>query len=168
MQAIGDLLTVLLLPLIVVFLGLYVGAALAFIAPEELKKGKKYFLIMQMIFITLIIALFMYYRQIPYFVISSAVVFILFLLNLVKKDISVIVYALLGILFVSAIYSTSNAFFTVATAMFLYGIPTGTLYAYNNKKKTKTLIMQDLLLKYFIFIVVAISVNMFVLTGLLF
>lgn len=168
MQAIGELLTGFFLPLIVVFLGLYVGAALAFIAPEELKTGKKYFLILQMIFITLIIALILYYRQIPYFVIGGAAVFVLFLLNLVKKDISVIVYALLGILFVSAAYSTPNAFFTAATTMFLYGIPTGTLYASNNKKKTKSLIMQDMLLKYFIFIVVAILVNMLVLTGLSF
>ena len=32
-----------LLTLVVVFLGVYAGALLAFIAPEELKAGKKYF-----------------------------------------------------------------------------------------------------------------------------
>ena len=47
--------------LIISFIGLYIGLALAYIAPEELKPGEKYLIVLQNFVLAVIILVFVYY-----------------------------------------------------------------------------------------------------------
>jgi len=116
------------LTLIVSFLGLILGIILAYIAKEELKPGKKYFILLQKVILTSIVAFLFFYwsnKNIFLFIICLFASFILiyFFIEKIKTH---HIYKVLGLIF----YFSSKdieIFKIQAFLIFLYGLPTGSL-----------------------------------------
>lgn len=146
-----------LITLIISFLGLFVGATLAFIAPKELVPGRKYFLGMQNAMLVFIICLLLYAYGAP-MLLLGVLAFALSLTLYFTTDttpINQIAYFLLGIIFYFST-KTTDVFVATAILIFLYGLPLGTLYVDRHIKESRAVIMSDMLLKYFLFIVLAL------------
>ena len=110
-----------------VFSGLIFGIIVSFIAKDELKQGKPYFIVLQNLLVALALGvLFYFYKLDLYFVVVAVLLifFSLFLVNSIKK--SYIIYPLLAIFF----YASSGIilFFVLESVLiFLYGFPTASL-----------------------------------------
>ena len=111
--------------------GIIFGLILAFIAPEELKIGKKYFLLLKRIIFVLIFFLINYYLYLAenyYLLIPFTILaVVLFIIGFVQKK---PIYELFNYLnfVVPYFFVTDNQFkLLLATLIFLYGLPTGTL-----------------------------------------
>ena len=113
------------LALIVSFSGIFVGMLLGYIAKEELKPGKKYFIWMQNI-ILILAAIFVLY-SFHLNIILSIIIGLLITLGIIYfKPKAVIGYILLAILIFISIGNT-NLFILTSSLTFLYGFPTGSL-----------------------------------------
>lgn len=107
--------------------GVLVGMLLSHIAKEELAVGKKYFIILyRIIFVLLsiIVAYFLYSLSSKGSIIFSFFAIVLLAMDL-KKTFSYAFYA--HYLFFLAGYFLSGKPLIVAVALFLYGLPVGTL-----------------------------------------
>ncbi len=122
-----------ILTLVVVFLGLFIGIALAFIAPEELRAGRKYFKWFKTILLLLMIAGMVYFGVDLYLAVLN--IFMLAAFYMFEKE-----YWVLGFVLLSSNVS-SEAFFIQSALAFVYGLPEGTLFAENIIKKKKTEIL---------------------------
>ena len=122
------------------FLGVLVGAVLAFISPEEMEPGARYFVYMQKVLLALLIVSLVLYQYYGYLVLLITALFIIaeFYVRAAADEIR---YALFALVF----YITSTVpehFFASALIIFLYGLPTGSMRAYALRKPWKeTLIM---------------------------
>ena len=135
----------------IVFLGPFIGAVLAFISPEELKPGKKYFLLLKNILFVLIMVAVVAV-SVEMILYSAALAVLLLIAFFVKNDI--LSYAALGYaLFLS---SFSDYFTVIAASVFVYGLPLGTLLASKNVKK-RMLVVKHVFLGYVWFAVAAIG-----------
>ncbi len=118
----------------IAFSGLFLGMLLAQIAPDEVKPGKKYFSILQYMLSTAIAIVLLYnvinsQGQYLAIVASFAVGIILAMLLKIK-------YIYLGIgLFSSAL--AKDVFALLASLIFIYSLPTGTLLV---RKKVRLLL----------------------------
>ncbi len=116
-----------LLSSIIAFSGLLFGIATAFIAKDELKAGREYFIALQNLIIALIVGVLAYFSGIElYFVAILTLIafFILYLIGTEKK--SYAIYPLLAVVFY--IGSGIRTFFIAESALiFLYGFPTAGL-----------------------------------------
>lgn len=122
-----------LLTLAVVFLGLFLGIALAFIAPEELKKGRKYFKWLKTVLLLVIIGIMVYFKINLFLVAMNVFLITLFYLYGIEY------WVLSFVLSVSAV--SNEAFFLQSSMIFIYGLPEGTLFAEKLIKKKKTEIL---------------------------
>lgn len=132
---------------LIVFLGLGVGIALAYIAPEEMKDGKKYFIWMQNVILSLVLFFLLYFYRFNLMlnlIISLALFFSLFFyLNHKKKQtIRYVDYAFLGIMFYLSAKNT-NLFLLLSSLMFIYGLPTGSLLINIKKKNVFEVILNN-------------------------
>ncbi|MBW3023286.1 hypothetical protein KY308_04235 [Candidatus Woesearchaeota archaeon] len=117
--------------LILSFLGIFAGVALALIAPEELKSGRKYWIFSKLPLLLVIIFLIFYYsiiysNIITAIVLSAALIF----LRTVKKE----YHGFALILFFSSIINR-DFLFLAGAAIFIYGMLIGTLDSANFIKK---------------------------------
>lgn len=130
---------------LVVSLGVLLGRVLAWIAKEEIKPGKKYFLILQKILFCAVVFLLMYFNKanVHYTWIGGLVIFAY--LSWFKKIPSYVVSAVLG----AGLYlaTLTENFLLISAVIFLYGFPAGSLI--KNKK--------EIALNILIFLVVAIG-----------
>ena len=135
---------------IVVYLGLVFGIIVAYIAKEELKDGKPYFIFLQNLIVALIIgALLYFYRISTYFIILFTL--ITFLATYLTDDIrrSYFIYPLLAIPF----YLNMNnppSFILESLLILFYGFPTAALFVQKRKK------IHFILLSHISFVVVAL------------
>ncbi len=115
------------------FLGLAFGIIIAFIAKDELKQGKKYFITLQNAIMALSVGVLAYFYKIDlYFVVilTLLIFFVLFYIENVKK--SYVIYPLLAFIFY--ISSGITSFFVVESVLiFLYGFPTAALLVRKRK-----------------------------------
>ncbi len=115
------------------FLGLAFGIIIAFIAKDELKQGKKYFITLQNAIVALSVGVLAYFYKIDlYFVVilTLLIFFVLFYIENVKK--SYVIYPLLAFIFY--ISSGITSFFVVESVLiFLYGFPTAALLVRKRK-----------------------------------
>src|SRR4030042_3601713 len=105
--------------LIISFCGLFVGIALAYIAPEEIRPGEKYLIAIQNLVLTTTILVFVYY--ITHNSLLTVFISILTLLFLFYKRLSTkAIYLFLGIIF---FFSSKNQaiFLLESTLIFFYG-----------------------------------------------
>lgn len=130
---------------LIVSLGLLSGRIIAWIAKEEIKPGKKYFLILQKILFCAVVFLLMYFNKtnVHYTWIGGLVIFAY--LSWFKKIPSYIISAVLGITLYLA--TLTENFLLISAVIFLYGFPAGSLI--KNKK--------EIALNIVIFLVVAVG-----------
>ena len=120
-----------MLSLVITFLGLFAGLFLAYIAPEELKPGEKYHLLLQKLLLSSILALYAGYA-------------------LSNLTIGVILFALV---FLVVTYQNISS-----RAAYLYGFPTGTLFVKKHIKKKKWFVIKRLFLSYWFYLVLAVVI----------
>ncbi len=147
------------LTLIVCFLGLFFGVILAFSAKEELKPGKKYFVLMQKIILLIIlIALLKMFNVNVYMKLFAYAVLILLMEINIKKE---IIYFLLGFVFFFSSKNT-NTFLLVASLIFLYGFPIGSVFASKLIKNNIFFVFKKIFFSYFWFLLVALALKLFI------
>ena len=116
-----------LMVLVIAFLGVFAGAILALIAPEELKSGRKYWIFTKYLLVLLMIIAIFYY-SVLYSNIITAILLggAIVLLKLAHKE-------YLGFVFVIYFGSiTSREFLFIAGSLvFIYGLLIGTLQSYD-------------------------------------
>lgn len=109
--------------------GILCGIALAYIAPEELSLGKKYFLSLNwLLWISFIILSgYLFYAHVRYFELVLLIIgfLIVYLLELTSwnKYVSIMEYLVL----ITVYFLLSGKELLLASVIFLYGFPTGTL-----------------------------------------
>jgi hypothetical protein len=153
-----------ILTTVFVFSGVYVGALLAFISPEELKPGKNYFKAFENTLLVFIILILLYAYDANIFVlIFLGVVLSIFLYYTCENTpVNQIAYFLLGIAFYFAAKSV-DLFIIISTMIFLYGLPLGSMYVARRLKRSKKTILTDVLLNFGFFVIVALMTNLVVL-----
>ena len=114
-----------LLIAVVAALGLVLGRVLAWMAKEEIKPGKKYFLILQKALFCLAIVLLMYFNRtnIHYTWIGALIIFVY--LSWFKKIPSYSISVVLG--FGVYLASLTDNFLLISAVIFLHGFPAGSL-----------------------------------------
>ena len=113
---------------VVVFLGLVIGLIIAHFAKEELKPGKKYFVLLQRLLVLIIAGVFMYSFHTRIYIIIIALFILSTLIYQFEISLS-IYYIIFGVL-----YFFSPEPLTISALMFLFGLPSGALF-YSDKKE---------------------------------
>ena len=119
---------------IVTYIGIFCGVVLSFISPEELKPGRRYFLIMQKILLFLMSISLFYHITFINIILSLTIV----LFAIIQKN-SFIAYLLFAIIIFINVQNIALVTI-ISVLIFLYGLPTGSLLS-NTKKKTESLLM---------------------------
>ena len=140
-----------LIILIIAFLGLYLGLIIGYMAEEELKPGRKYFVAMKHLLFLVVLALFFIKNPSTIFIIFIALLIIIFSFS--KHRETLYYYALAVIFFISWQF---NGFTLIAPMIFLYGFPIGSIYLFNHlkDKKNKKKIAIGMLKQYVGFLIV--------------
>ncbi|MBU4284218.1 MAG: hypothetical protein KJ968_03855 [Nanoarchaeota archaeon] len=139
------------------FSGLLIGMVLAFTAKEELEPGKKYFLLLQKLTLLLIlIFLLNFFNVILYLRITIYILFIFLMTINIKSQI--IYPALAAVFFLSS--KNPELFITNSILIFLYGFPTGSLFAKKLIKKRKSFVLKNIFLNYFWFVIITIILKL--------
>jgi hypothetical protein len=147
--------------LVITFLGLYAGAALAFIAPEELKSGKNYFKAILSGIIVITVTYTLYYFNAPISILIVLGIFLAALLYFLRTaPVGPIAYYLSGFMFFFSSLQ-EGLLLPISSLIFLFGIPAGTLYAYRHLERGWRVVFGDILLNYGLFLVVAMLANLF-------
>ncbi|MFH1506571.1 MAG: hypothetical protein ABIE94_06315 [archaeon] len=151
-----------ILALIIVFLGLFVGLFIAFFTKEELKPGKHHFILLQWIlpFISLVF-LVVFFNN--YFVWAIIIIFVFLYIALFRKHRQFLYWALSIIFFISVVDKT--LFWLNSLIIFIYGLSEGSLYCFENQKKSKLELFAGLFKQHYIFLVIAIvlfAINIFI------
>jgi len=104
--------------------GLFAGIIIGLMTKEEIKPGKKYFLALQSIFlsITLLMTAFFYNYTIAILVSAAVLAILLLKQDLLKNNLAA--YSIMGLLFIAGAQKNILA---VSIPIFLYGLPAGTL-----------------------------------------
>lgn len=140
------------LTLLVSFLGLFMGMALAFIAPEELKAGRKNFVLFTRIIFAVILALLLLYFNIHWLFVFLFVVGY-FALDYNYRIDERYVYALMAAVFILSAGNTTLLILE-ASLIFMYGFPAGTLFSEKLVKKSIFAAAGKLFLNYMHYLVI--------------
>lgn len=153
-----------ILTTVFVFSGVYVGALLAFIAPEELKPGRNYFKAFEntLLVFTILLLLYAYEANLFVLIFLGVVLSIFLYYTCENTPVNQISYFLLGIAFYFAAKSV-DLFIIISTMIFLYGLPLGSMYVARRLKRSKKTILTDVLLNFGFFVIVALMTNLVVL-----
>ena len=143
--------------LIVSFSGVFAGHILALLAKEELKQGKRWFMLLEKIIFILILLVFsLYVFSVRKFILLAGVLAFLIYFRLSRTKIKQsLVYLGLGALLF--LLSDSPVFTVEAALIFLYGLPLGSLLTYELRRKKEMVVLKELLIQYGIFLVVGIA-----------
>ncbi|MBI3034660.1 hypothetical protein HYY72_05880 [Candidatus Woesearchaeota archaeon] len=118
---------------IVSFLGIACGIIVGLMALEELKAGRRYLEAFQKVLLAAIAVVFLNYLGMGIvFRIAAYAAVILLLASRINVK-SAFAYPVLGLLFFAS--SKSGGFFIVASLVFLYGLPSGSLVVAGNLKR---------------------------------
>ena len=135
-----------LLTSIAVYLGLIAGIIVSYMSKEELKPGKRYFIIMHNIVLAFILFFILELFNLNIYLIIILILILLISLfsfkEVYKK--SYIVYFLLGTIFYLS-HKNINYFLIISALIFLYGMPTSALQLDFKKKNYYKVIIKNLL-----------------------
>jgi hypothetical protein len=164
-QDISSFMTSYFFPMLIVFSGIIVGVVLGIIAPEELRPGKQYMKVFQNIVFALAVLILMFMFELPIWaILVAAIVVTVAELLYFDSDISIAAYTVFALLFF--ISSKQQSIFVVESSLiFLYGLPTGSMYLLDNLKKSSAVIFADIFLNYGIFIVIGLITNLVRIAG---
>tara|TARA_Y100000310_G_scaffold92935_1_gene90521 strand:- start:1486 stop:1947 length:462 start_codon:yes stop_codon:yes gene_type:complete len=119
-----------ILTLAVAYLGIVGGLILGKIAEEELKEGKRYFVLLQNVLFTLALTFMLVFNKLNIIVSSviGAGVFLclIYFRKRYEKYVSKIAYDLFGVMFYFS-SKIESLFIIESILIFLYGLPTGSL-----------------------------------------
>ena len=122
----------LILTYMVVFFGLVIGVALAYIAREELATGRKHFIFLRDIIVTLAVLFLLYFYDLNRFVILFMTIIVFLTLINLRLDNDHVLYFFLSVILMLTHKDTT--FFEIESILvFLYGFPAGTLFAMKHK-----------------------------------
>ena len=144
---------------LIVGFGLFSGVFLAFIAPEELKQGRKYFVFARTLLFVLLVAVLVF----SFYTSNLLVVFLclLSLLDIFLNRISEILrFGFLGLFFYFG-SQIDSLFILVCSLIFLYGLPAGTLIAHKESENSKFVVLLKALIPYLVFLLLANSAAIF-------
>lgn len=120
--------------------GIFFGLILSFIAPEELSPGRKYFIFLRrsLFVLAVLLILFMFHKQlylISAFLVLSAVLLVLDV-TIKKHFVSFLPY----LLFLPVFFLNTKPPFhlVLATLIFLYGFPLGTLLRVKDEEQKQS------------------------------
>jgi len=150
-----------LITLIFTFFGVYAGVFLAFISPEELKAGKRYFkgMMHTVTAVAFTVLTYFYTNSMMIAVLLGLVILVTLYFLPHEGIIDQIVYYMLGVMFFfSAKYP--ELFMSTSALIFLYGLPLGSNYVEENPKQSKTTQMSNVFLKYGAFVVIGLLTNL--------
>jgi hypothetical protein len=139
------------------FSGLLVGMLLAFTAKEELDPGKKYFILLQKLILLLILIFLLNFFNINLYL--RIIIYILFIFLITINIKSQIIYPILAVVFFLS-SNDINLFITNSILIFLYGFPTGSLFAKKLIKERKSVVFKKIFLDYFWFVAIAIILKL--------
>jgi hypothetical protein len=144
-----------ILVLLVSFLGLFVGNILGLFAKEELKPGKKWFELLEKIIFILILIVFTFYfvNVDKYFLVFILILTVYFRISKVSNS---FVYLMLALMFYFT--SNSNVFLIIASLIFLYGLPIGSLMTKGKELK----VIKEILLKYGFYVIAGLILPLFI------
>jgi hypothetical protein len=127
---------------IISFLGFPIGIFLAFVSPEEMSDGKKYFFLLQNFILVLIIFFLFDFHNLNIFLsIFLTISIFLFVLYSSFKHKIFSLYMLLAF-FLAFSRVDDYLFAIVASLIFIFGLPTGSLLAPKKKKFVLSVIMK--------------------------
>ncbi|MBT7903580.1 hypothetical protein HN587_06980 [Candidatus Woesearchaeota archaeon] len=142
---------------LIVFLGIYCGVALGKIAKEELDPGKKYIEMFQAALLSAIVCSTSYFFGLHWM--FGLLVFFPLAFGadyLVRNPLVIqLTYVLLGFLLFASTSST-KFFLVISSLIFLFGLPTGSLYVQRHPTQSTNVIVSDMAVSYSVFFVVAI------------
>jgi len=140
---------------LIAFSGLVIGAFLALSAKEEMPTARKYFPWLQKaLFLAMVAVFFNFFKVSP---VIMVIIYALILFMIAKKQ-ELGYYPLLAVVFFFLGQGTQSLFL-ISALIFLYGFPTGSLFAMQRKKATWQTIIRPLILKYGIFLILAIGLQ---------
>lgn len=146
-----------LLVSIAAFSGLWFGAALAFIAPEEMKAGERYFRMMaKALFLIVAVLIALTLKEKPVYIPLTFMVFcIIFGIFCPEKFIRQYTFPLIGIFFyVSS--KDASLFPIVAALIFLLSLPKGSVFAKEHTGMRKMRILRKILISHVFFFIFAL------------
>lgn len=125
-----------ILAVIISFLGLLVGSLLICMASEEQKPGKKYFVFVQNIILSLIIAFLLFFYNLNIFLIIIISIIVYLLSVYIKNpNRSYALYALFGVFFYM-VFKNNNLLIILSILVFIYGLVTAFLLTDVKNKKS--------------------------------
>lgn len=135
------------------FSGLWFGALLAFISPEEMKPGMKYFEAMINIIFVIVVLLSAYLLRdeslfIPLLLIAMCLFFLFFSQQRY-------IFPMLGLFFYISSMD-SRIFLLTASAIFLLGLPKGSIFAHEHKGMKRARIIRRVFILHCFFFVTAL------------
>lgn len=135
------------------FSGLWVGVVLSFISPEEMKPGKRYFkLIVKIVFIIIPILIAVLFGKEK---ILLSLLLVLVSLAFIMYAPEKYIYPMLGIfLYISS--KEAVLFLTIGVAIFILGLPKGSLFAYEHKGMKKNRILRKIIICHIFFFILAL------------
>lgn len=119
--------------IVLTFIGFVIGIILSLIAPEEMKDGKKYFIILRAIIFVFII--FITCEILGFHILVStalSLLIILFVLYKKTEHINYFFYIILGVVFAIS-YIQQELFILQASLIFIFGLPSGSLFKMERK-----------------------------------
>ncbi|MFH0977795.1 MAG: hypothetical protein V1837_00695 [Candidatus Woesearchaeota archaeon] len=112
---------------VVCYLGLLAGLIISLLSKEELKPGRKYFVLLQHAILIVSLVIFLYSNELNIFLVITLGALLALLLALTSKvSQSIVAYPFMA-LFLSLSRYNSSLFFLLAALAFLYGLPTASL-----------------------------------------
>lgn len=129
MELINQIITI-----IIIFLGFPIGIILAKLSPEEMKKGKKYFKVIQTTLMVFILFFLFNYFNLSILISLPITLIVFFLLFYWPKEKSFLFYLILPlIIYFSKI--NPNLFALQSSLIFIFGLVTGSLSSKVKNKK---------------------------------
>ena len=122
-----SILMALLIPAIAPVAGYFLGKA----AKEELSAGKKYFVAMQHVLFIAVSAVFLYAHKWEWYVVVLGLAAVFTYLVFRQARTAFVVDFLFGIAFALAV--NTSMLFLISVLIFIYGLPTGSLFAKQKK-----------------------------------
>ena len=140
---------------VVAFLGLFVGAFLARATKEEMPTATRYFPWLQKILFLIMVAVFFQHFKVS--IIIRFVIYAVLLFSLLRKE-TINFYIVLAVFFFM-LGQANQSMFTVATLIFLYGFPTGSLLVAKGKKLSRQKVIKKILKQYGLFLIISIGLQ---------
>jgi len=136
---------------IIAFSGLLAGVFLALHTKEEMPTAKRYFPWAQRILILIMVALFFDHFKVMLF--FKIAIYALIVFSIVRKPV-LNYYPFIALLFFF-LGQSNESLLAIATVVFLYGFPTGSLFVINHKMKPLDLYTKTIL-RYGLFLVISL------------